>query len=64
MLNKIIGVILVGAAVYIWFGYGPSKRESRSSITKMLLSIILTFVCGLLAYCGIQIFNGNALNLF
>lgn len=59
MLNKIIGVILIGAAAYIWFGYGPSKRESRSDFTKMLISIALLFICVCIAGLGICIFNGE-----
>ncbi len=59
MLNKIIGVLLIAAAAYIWFGYGPSKRESRSDFTKMLISIVMAFVCVVIAGIGICIFNGE-----
>ena len=46
-------------AAYIWFGYGPSKRESRSDFTKMLISIVMAFVCVVIAGIGICIFNGE-----
>lgn len=63
MINKIIGVILIGAAVYIWLGYGPSKKESRSSFKSMLISIVLAFVCVTLAMTGVFLFRGE-MNLF
>ena len=64
MLNKVIGILLIGLAVWLFFNFSPGNAEARSSVKKMLISIVITFISVVIAYCGIQIFNGNALNLF
>lgn len=64
MIHKIIGVLLIAAAVYVFFNFTPSNAESRKSLKSMLISIVMVILSVTIAYCGIQIFNGNALNLF
>ena len=64
MLQKIIGVVVVAAAVILYFNFMPSKAESRRSMKTMLFSIVLLFALVILAYIGISIFNGNLENLF
>ena len=64
MLNKVIGILLIGLAVWLFFNFSPGNAEARGSVKKMLISIVIAFISVTIAYCGIQIFNGNALNLF
>lgn len=63
MLNKIIGALLIAAAVWAWFNFCPGNKESRGSLKTMLISIAVTIVCVCVAGVGICIFNGS-LNFF
>ena len=59
MLHKVIGVILIAAAVILYFNFMPNKAESRKSMKTMLFSIVLLLGLVVLAYFGISVFNGN-----
>lgn len=59
MLHKVIGVILIAAAVFLYLNFMPSKAECRRSMKTMLFSIVLLFALVVLGYVGVQIFNGN-----
>lgn len=59
MLHKIIGVIVIASAVFLYFNFMPSRSDCRKSWKAMLFSIVLLFALAALADLGINIFKGN-----
>lgn len=64
MMHKIIGVLMIVAAVWIYFNFGISKAEARKSLKAWLISLIVIIISMFFLYCGVEIFNGNYSNLF